>query len=114
VRLVQRVIQVSEVQLVLPVKPVIQVYRFSATEELSEQLDVQVNCYNIQNDRRRRHGADGEMHPKFLTLNRCRCRRHNSVSICCCIQGQKVRLGTLEQLEALEQLDQRVLQVRQV
>ena len=56
----------------------------------------------------------GQMHPKFLTLNRCRCRRHNSVSICCCIQGQKVRLGTLEQLEALEQLDQRVLQVGQV
>ena len=59
-RLVQRVMQVPEVQLVLPVKPVLLVYRFSATEEFAEQqLDVQVNCYNIQNDRRRRHGADG-------------------------------------------------------
>ena len=59
VRLVQRVIQVSEVQLVLSEKPVLLVYRFSATEEFAEQLDVQVNCYNILNHRRRRHGADG-------------------------------------------------------
>jgi len=49
VRVDRRVSEAIGVQLVLQVLQVLQVYRFSASDELSDQLDVQVSYCNIQN-----------------------------------------------------------------